>query len=88
MFRPEDVGVSVKDNLPAASALVVNNSGLVNISLWINIAVLVFMLVQIGYTVWKWRRDYKELQRELLPEDLEPEDGSGSKDTTRRRSRE
>lgn len=88
MFRPEDVGVSVKDNLPAASALVVNNSGLVNISLWINIAVLVFMLVQIGYTVWKWRRDYKELQRELLPDLMESEDGSRSGGTTRRRPKE
>jgi len=44
--------------LPVTSAAAISSSGLVDIGTVINIALLVLLVIQILYVIWKWRRDW------------------------------
>lgn len=56
----EDYGITIKENVPTAGMLVVNNSGVLNIGELINYGILAIIVLQIVYTLWKFITDVKD----------------------------
>lgn len=50
--------ITVKENVVLGSAVVANNA--ITVSDLINYCILAAVLVQLCYTLWKWRKDYKD----------------------------
>jgi len=48
------------DLMPATSAYTITKTGVLTLANLINGVLLALLLVQLGYVVWKWRRDYKD----------------------------
>lgn len=44
--------------LPVTSAAVISGTGVVSWGVVVNIALLVLIVIQILYVIWKWRRDW------------------------------
>lgn len=57
--------ITTKEHLLPGGALVANNASFINLPDLINYAILCAIVIQILYTLWKWRKEYVE-QRDKL----------------------
>lgn len=55
--------VALRENLPTATAVVVNNTGVTTITDVINYGILTAVIIQILYSVWKFQKEYREHRR-------------------------
>ena len=53
-----DYAITVRENIPATAAVVVNNTGILSITDIINYGILLALAVQIAYSIWKFRHEY------------------------------
>lgn len=54
-----DYAITVRENIPATAAVVVNNTGILSITDIINYGILLALAVQIAYSIWKFRHEYR-----------------------------
>lgn len=52
--------VALRENLPTAAAVVVNNTGVTTITDYINYGILTAVIIQIIYTLWKFQKEVRE----------------------------
>lgn len=56
--------VTLKENVPAMTAVAVNNSGIIGVTDFINYGILIAVGLQILHTLWKFRKDILEHREE------------------------
>lgn len=57
--------ITVKEHAVAGGILVANNTEWISVPELINWGILAAICIQLLYTLWKWRRDYKNHQHRV-----------------------